>query len=506
MTHVPLVRLHQIGMSFGRVTALKSVDIELEKGRIYGLAGENGAGKSTLVRILSGVHPGAYEGQMELEGMPYAPCNPSEADAEGIRVFHQEIPVCPHLSVAANVFLGSQLAHAGFFPNWRALENRCRTQFHSLLGIEIDPRRRLGDCSAAERQLALLVRALSHKARLIILDEPTTALAPGEVARLFTAFRRLRDQGITFLFISHLLPELIDLADEVLVLRDGQLVGHLERGKYDSRQLATLIAGQDLDSTQPIRSVRAAVPRLEVRQLSQRDHFKDVSFQVMPGEIVAVTGRQGSGRAELARALFATPPADAGCLVIDGETIRLRTPRDAMAAGLGLVPEDRNTLGLFEALDIQHNLGLCRLRSLATLGWLHRRRLYALADSLRQQLHIKLAHVGASITSLSGGNQQKVLIARWLAIQPHILVLCEPTRGVDVGAKHEIGNLILRLADEGLSFVLCASDIDEAIRLADRILVLNGGRLTAEFPRGEATRADLIHASAAAAILPGLDS
>jgi ABC-type sugar transport system ATPase subunit len=216
----------------------------------------------------------------------------------------------------------------------------------------------------------------------------------------------------------------------------------------------------------------------------------------MPGEIVGVTGLQGSGRADLARALFAAPPADRGAVLVNGKEIHLTRPRDAIAAGIGLVPEDRNTLGLFDDLDIQHNLGLCRMESLATAGWLHRRRLRDLALGLRDQLQIKMSHPAAPVSSLSGGNQQKVLIARWLAIEPRILVMSEPTRGVDVGAKHEIGNLILELADDGLSFVLCTSDLDELLRLADRILVLHAGRIGAEFRRGAATRADLIHASA----------
>ena len=496
MTRPPLLRLRGIGKSFGQVTALKSVNFQLESGRIYGLAGENGAGKSTLVRILCGVHPGDYEGHIELDGMPYAPRNPSEAEAAGINVFHQEIPVCPNLSVAANVFLGPRLADAGLFPDWPGLEARCRELFHSLLDLEIDPRCPLGDCTAAERQLALLIRALSRKARLIILDEPTTALAPEEVARLFAALRRLRDQGITFLFISHLLPELIELGEEVFVLRDGQLVAQLEREQFDARQLATLIAGKDLDTTATTRGVQATVPRLEVRRLSRSGRLDSISFHVMPGEIVGVTGLQGSGRADLARALFAAPPADGGTVRVNGNELHLTRPRDAMAAGIGLVPEDRKTLGLFDHLDIQHNLGLCRMQSLATAGWLHRGRLRDLAAGLRDQLQIKMSHLAAPVSSLSGGNQQKVLIARWLAIKPQILVMSEPTRGVDVGAKHEIGNLILKLAGDGLSFVLCASDLDELLRLADRILVLHAGRITAEFPRGEASRADLIHASA----------
>ena len=503
MTPPPLLRLRALGKSFGRVIALRAVSLELDRGRIYGLAGENGAGKSTLVRILCGAHGGDFEGQIELDGRPFAPRNPAEAEAAGIGVFHQEIPICPNLSVAANVFLGPRMGAAGGFPRWPAIEARCRQLFRSLLDHEIDPGRLLGDCGAADRQLTLLVRALSRQARLIILDEPTTALTPGDVARLFVALRRLRDQGISLLFISHLLPELIELTDEIYVLRDGRLVDHLQREQYDARHLASQIAGKRLDETATSRQVPATVPRLEVRRLGRKGRFHELSFQVMPGEILGVTGLQGSGRTDLARALFAAPPADSGTILVQGAETRWFRPCDAMAAGIGFVPEDRTTLGLFDDLDIQRNLGLCRLKSLATTGWLHRGRLRELAESLQRRLQIKMAHPAAPITSLSGGNQQKVLIARWLATQPRLLVMSEPTRGIDVGAKEEIGKLILRLADEGLAFVLCSSDLDELLRLADRILVLHAGRFAAEFRRGAATRADLIHASAGANRLPG---
>jgi ABC-type sugar transport system ATPase subunit len=495
MTTHPLLRIRDLGKSFGGVAALRSVSLELERGRVYGLAGENGAGKSTLVRILCGVYPGNYRGALELDGVPYVPKRPSEAEAAGISVFHQEIPVCPNLSVATNVFLGPRLAGSGAFPAWRHLEARCRGLFRTLLNAECNPRQLVRDCSAAERQLALLVRALSRNARLVILDEPTTALAPAEVALLFAALRRLRDQGITFLFVSHLLPELMDIADEIFVLRDGQRVGHLQRDQYEARHLARLIAGRDLITATSTRTVNRTTARLEAQSLSRKRHFENISFRVMPGEILGITGLQGSGRSALARALFASPPAEHGGLWVNGKPADLKCPRHAMEAGIGFVPEDRKTLGLFDDLDIQHNLGMCEINALATAGWLHRRLLRDLTLTLQSRLRIKMTGPEAPITSLSGGNQQKVLIARWLAIRPQVLVMSEPTRGVDVGAKQEIGDLILRLAQEGTSFVLCTSDLDELLRLADRILVLHAGCLAAEFGRAEVTRADLIHAS-----------
>jgi ABC-type sugar transport system ATPase subunit len=489
-----LLRIDQVSKRFGQVTALNAVSLHFQQGRIYGLAGENGAGKSTLVKILAGVHaPDA--GRLEFEGRPFQPANPAEAEALGISVFHQEIPICPNLSVAANVFLGQRLPGRRFFPDWRALEGRCADLFEQWLGLKIDPRRPIGDCSAAERQLALLLRALSRKARLIILDEPTTALTPAEVARLFTIMRRLKAQGLSLIFISHLLDELMEIADEIYVMRDGSLVGHLEPTQFDGRELARLIAGRALASTTNRQPNAAFSPKLEVRSLSRPGHFQNVSLTVGTGEVLGITGLQGSGRTEMARALFAAPPAASGEIYLDGRRLELTTPQDAIRAGIGYVPEDRKSLGLFDDLDIQLNLALLRLRSLGKGGFLSRRRLAEFAAKAQAQLGIKMSGGGAPITSLSGGNQQKVLIARWLAIQPQVLVMNEPTRGVDIGAKDEIWRLIRSVAAEGCSFVIVSSDLEELVQLADRILVLRSGRVAAELSGADASKERLIHAA-----------
>jgi ABC-type sugar transport system ATPase subunit len=496
MSSPPLLQIQQISKRFGNVQALSSISLTFQSGRVYGLAGENGAGKSTLVKILCGVHSD-FEGQIYLNGKAYRPHSTSEAENAGISVFHQEMPVCQSLSVAANVFLGPDLPSGGFFPDWSKIEARCEQMFRDLLGIETDAARLMGECTIAERQLALLVRVLSRNARLIILDEPTTALTPTEVAKLFMVIRRLLAQGITFVFVSHLLDELLEISDEIYVLRDGVVAGYHRRGEFDTRSLARLIAGHDVEDRQSEVPNKDRATKLEVRELSLNGVFNDVSFKLFAGEILGITGLQGSGRSAVARALFGAPPAQAGEIFKDGKKLHLRTVADAIGNGIGYVPEDRQTLGLFDDLDVQSNLGVLRLDSMARFGLLSLSHLRELALTMQGKLKIKFPATGARIGSLSGGNQQKILIGRWLSIKPDVLVMNEPTRGVDIGAKDEICRFIRALANEGCSFLVSSSDLDELLRMADRVLVMNSGRLTAEFSRSGLRREDLVHATGA---------
>jgi ABC-type sugar transport system ATPase subunit len=496
MSSTSLLKLRQVSKNFGRVRALSSISLRFEGGRVYGLAGENGAGKSTLVKILCGVHPD-YEGQILLDGKEYRPRGVSEAELAGITVFHQEIPICPSLTVAANVFLGPELPGKGFFPNWRSLEARCEELFRDLLGMKIDARRPIGECTVAERQLALLVRVLSRRARLVILDEPTTALTPPEVARLFTIIQRLRSQGIAFVFVSHLLDELLELSDEIYVLRDGVLAGHRHRGEFDAQSLAQMIAGHEVGAATSRRIISQSKPKLEVRNLTRAGEFREISFRLQTGEILGITGLEGSGRSSVARALFGAPPADGGEILLNGTRIVIQSVADAIGDGIGYVPEERQTFGLFDDLDVQSNLGILGVDTGDRWGLFPGRGLRQTTLQMQSKLQIKFSEPRAPIGSLSGGNQQKVLIGRWLAAEPEVLVMNEPTRGVDIGAKDEICRFIRTLASEGCSFVVSSSDLDELMRLADRVLVMRSGRVSAEFSGTAITRKDLIHASGA---------
>ncbi len=470
------------------------MSLSVPPARIFGLAGENGAGKSTLIKALCGVHlPDA--GRITLDGKPHRPRDPEEAERAGISVFHQEIPVCPNLSIAANVFLGPAMPRRGLAPDWKAMNRQCVELYRNLLGEEIDPRRLIRECTAAEKQLALLVRVLSRHARLVILDEPTTALTPPEVARLFGIIRRLKEQGITFIFISHMLEELMELSDSITVLRDGRNVGSLAKEEFDRRALSSLIAGRTLAERSARQALGSGRTRLEVRSLGLPGEFAEISFRVAQGEILGLAGLAGSGRSAVARALFGAPPARRGEILVDGARRRLERPQDAVRAGIGYIPEDRKSLGIFDDLDVKTNLCLAGIDRFSAHGLLDTRRLRRIASEMRDSLSIKMQSVDASIRSLSGGNQQKVMISRWLALKPGILVMNEPTRGVDVGAKQEITELILRLAAEGYTFVVSSSELEELILLANRILVFNRGRVAREFAGSEATKEQLILAA-----------
>jgi rhamnose transport system ATP-binding protein len=488
------VSVDNVSKSFGSTKALQEVSLEVQRGQVFGLAGENGAGKSTLIKLLCGVHH-PDSGRILFEGRPHHPRDPAEAERVGISVFHQEIPICPNLSIAANVFLGPVMPRRGLSPDWRTMNRQTEELYRNLLGERIDARRLIRDCSAAEKQLALLVRVLSRHARLVILDEPTTALTPPEVAKLFSIIRRLSAQGITFIFISHMLEELTELSDTITVLRDGRNEGSLAKDEFDRRRLSALIAGRTLSDRLPKAAAAAGGVFLEVRGLSLPGEFEDVSFALRRGEVVGLAGLQGSGRSALARALFGAPPAQSGLILIDGLPRRIGRPAAAVAAGIGYIPEDRKVLGIFDDLDVKFNLCMAGIDRFSRRGVLDKRNLRRISSGMRDSLSIKMQSVDASIRSLSGGNQQKVLISRWLALKPSILVMNEPTRGVDVGAKQEITELILKLAAEGYTFVISSSELEELLALSDRILVFNRGRVAREFPGAEATKDQLILAA-----------
>jgi rhamnose transport system ATP-binding protein len=490
----PFLAVESLSKSFGSTRALQEVSLQVRQGQVFGLAGENGAGKSTLIKILCGVHQ-PDSGRIFFQDRPHRPRDPAEAERAGISVFHQEIPICPHLSIAANVFLGPAMPRRGLGPDWRTMNAQTEELYRNLLGEAIDARRLIRDCTAAEKQLALLVRVLSRNARLVILDEPTTALTPPEVAKLFGIIRRLAAQGITFIFISHMLEELTGLSDTVTVLRDGRNVGSLDKREFDLRKLSEMIAGRTLADRSLKGAVAAGEPFLEVRDLGLPGEFQNVSFALRRGEVLGLAGLAGSGRSALARALFGAPPARSGLIRVGGAPKRIDRPAAAVAAGIGYIPEDRNLLGIFDDLDVKLNLCMAGIDRFSRRGMLDKGKLRRVAADMRDSLSIKMNSVDAPIRSLSGGNQQKVLISRWLTLKPSVLVMNEPTRGVDVGAKREITELVLKLAGQGYTFVISSSELEELLALSDRILVFNRGRVASEFMGAEATKDQLILAA-----------
>ena len=490
-----LLRIESVSKRFGPVQALSDISFRVGKGEVVGLAGENGAGKSTLIKVLAGVYP-VDHGSAYLDGKLYTPRDSNAAVRAGLAVFHQEIPVCPHLSITANIFLGNEMPRKYFMPDWRTMEARCVELYRVLLDEDVNPRALIREVSAAERQLALLVRVLSRDAKLIILDEPTTALTPPEVARLFRVILNLREKGISFIFVSHMLEELIEISDRVVVLRDGKHIGTLVREEFAVGVLSRMIAGRALNP--PARELSSGGEQrivLSVDSLIVRGHFSSVSFSLRAGEILGVAGLTGSGRSVLLRSLFGLHRLESGEVIVNDRRVRIRSPYDAIRHGIGYVPEDRKTMGLFPHQDIKTNLCMARIGQRADLRWKDMSDMRRGAASMKKELSIKFRHADDLIGALSGGNQQKVLLSRWLLLEPAIILMNEPTRGVDVGAKREIYDLMFGLTARGFSFIITSPTIEELLILSDRVLVMNRGRVKRVLNRAEATKETIIHAA-----------
>jgi rhamnose transport system ATP-binding protein len=486
---VALLRLEGIRKSFGGVRALKGVSFTLRAGEVHALVGENGAGKSTLIKVLSGVYP-PDEGEILLEGERVAFGSPRHAQAAGIATIYQETSLFPDLSVLENLFMGRQPARGG-----RIRWGEMRAEAEALLGrlnLQLPLGARLGDLGKAKAQLVEITKALLQRARILILDEPTAALTQRDVRSLFATLRELQTQGVSMIYISHRLEEIFEIAQQVTVLRDGEAVGWSEVSAIDQDWLITKMVGR-VHNIYPRTLRPPGRVLLDVQGLSQPGAFKDVSFRVHEGEIVALSGLVGSGRSEVARALFGIDPYASGTAVLLGKPLP-RDPRRAVRQGLAMVPEDRGKEGLIGALSVQQNLSLSTLR-LGTL--LDFAREAARARETIAQLGIRPANGEVAARNLSGGNQQKVVIGKWLATKPKLLILDEPTQGVDVGAKAEIHRLMDALVQEGLGILMISSELLEVLGMADRILVMRGGRIVAELSRG-ASQEDVMRAATGA--------
>jgi ABC-type sugar transport system ATPase subunit len=491
------VELRGIGKDFPGVRALADVSLAIAAGEVLGLVGENGAGKSTLIKILAGVHPaGTYRGDVVIDGEAHAFRSTRDARRAGIAVVHQELGLVPEMSIADNLVLGREPARLGVLDDARA-EASAKSLLARVAGdlaAQIDVRTPVGHLGVGVQQIVEIARALDDDARLVVLDEPTAALTPPETARLFQLVRERRDAGTTFVYISHHLDEILALTDRVAVLRDGKLVAVRRTADTCTDELVDLMTGRELDER--VHAGGAAkrddrAPVLDVRHLTvrhpvldDRNVVDDVSFRVHAGEVVALAGAMGAGRTATLSALFGLARAPTtGDIVVDGKPLRVASPRDAIAAGLALVPEDRKGAGLVLGMSVADNLGLATLPT-----WLIDAAAAERAAAARaKQLQIRTPSLDAEVATLSGGNQQKVVIGKWLERAPRVLLLDEPTRGVDVGAKAEIYALIEELAARGHAVVIASSDLPEVVRLADRVLVLRDGKLAGELARGDAT-------------------
>jgi ribose transport system ATP-binding protein len=486
----PLLKLEGVTKRFGGVTALDRVDFDLRRGEIHALLGENGAGKSTLIRILAGVHtPDA--GMLYVDEQPVTIRGVGDADRLGIRAIHQELSLAGNLSVAENIYLGREPRRLGWLNRRRMADDAAALVTQLGLDEIRSVRAIVSELSVAHRQLVEIARALSRQARVLILDEPTSCLSEAETEALFATLRRLRGQGVGIIYISHRLEEIVRLADRITVLRDGRSIGTQSADELDQRELIRWMVGRDIIDhfhRPPHKPVEMA---LEVRGL-QNPAAHGVSFNIRYGEILGLAGLVGSGRSELARAVFGIDPIDAGEILVDGRRVTIDSPRDALDAGIVLVPEDRRRDGLVMIQSVAFNLALPWAKEWNPACLPNHRLRRRIVDRAVRDFDIRLADPEQGIGGLSGGNQQKVLVARWMEHRPKVLILDEPTRGVDVGAREEMFGIISRLVEQGMAVLLISSDLAEVMNMSHRIAVYRDGRILCTVPAESITPEQLM--------------
>ncbi len=501
MNTAPLISIRAISKRYGGAVALADVSLDIAPGELLAIVGENGAGKSTLMKILAGVITD-YDGSLALRGEVVRFRDTRDAEHRGVSIVHQELNLVEQISAAANIFLGRELRTRLGFLDPQAMNARA-AELLAQLECQIDPRQRAGELRVGDQQLIEIAKALSLEAGILIMDEPTSALAESEVARLFRVIARLRSRGVTVLYISHKMDEVFRLADRIAVLRDGRLVDTLRRDQVDPRKVTHLMVGREIEETDLSGARQPGEVVLAVENLwlpwpghARRWRLEDVTFSLRRGEILGIAGLMGAGRTELLECLFgASAQRPLGRILVDGAEVRLAHPADAMRARIAFVTEDRKRLGLFAQMSVGQNMTLCTLADSATRGLVSRRRDDAQAAGMIARLGVKTSGIDAKVTSLSGGNQQKAIIGRWLLTNPRALLLDDPTRGIDVGAKAELYRLMDELCRGGLAIVLTSSELPELLTLCDRILVLCEGRQTAEFTRQQATEHTIMEAA-----------
>jgi rhamnose transport system ATP-binding protein len=487
----PALLLRKLSKSFPGVRALDTVSFDVLPGEVHALLGENGAGKSTLIKIISGVYP-PDSGELEVDGNPVRFSQPGEAQAKGIATIYQEFSLYAELTVAENIFAGHMPRAAFGSIDWRKASREAQILLDSLDASDLDVNSRVGTLSVGNRQRVEIAKALSRKAHILILDEPTAVLTQHDSERLFGVIRKLTAQKVAVIYISHRLDEIFELSNRVTVLRDGKMVGVTLTKDTNEEKLIRMMVGRTLDldpSSHPDLPPGDRPVVLSAKHLTRAPLLKDASIELRAGEIVGLAGLIGSGRSELAQAIFGVAPQDSGTVEVDGKLVKIKRPEDAIALGIAYVPEDRQRQGLVTAMTVAQNIGLTRIWQLVRGPFLDFQAEEKLADHYINSLRIKTPSGRQLARNLSGGNQQKIVLAKWLAIKPRVLIVDEPTRGIDVGARAEIYRLLDSLArDDGMAILVISSDLPEVLRLGDRICVMRAGRLVKEFGRREATQ------------------
>ena len=480
-----LIEFVNVSKRFGGVRALDNVSFGVKRGEIHGLVGENGAGKSTLINLCGGVHA-KDEGHIIFRGEEIQRASTHHSKELGISIVYQEFPLCNHLSVAENIFLGPFPEQRFGILNRRAMEERARELFNNL-GVDIDPKIPVGNLSVGEQQIVEISMALSRDADLIIMDEPTSALNQSETEHLFTIIRRLKQRGITVIYVSHRLREVFEICDRITVLRDGKYIGTLDVQEATMDKVVQMMVGRQISTLFPKEEVEIKDVMLRGEHLTSHGLFEDVGFEVRKGEIVGLAGLQGSGNQSLLRAVFGIHPLHAGALYLEGKRLEISSPDEAIELGVAYVPADRRSEGTVLNLSVSDNIGLLSLEKIARIGYVVRRKLKRIVDEGIERLSIKTPSGRQTVQNLSGGNQQKVVLAKWLSIRPTVLLLDDPTRGIDVGSKAEIHHLLNELAREGHAVLIISSELPELLAMSDRLLVMYRGRVVEELSRKEAT-------------------
>ncbi|HWP50323.1 MAG TPA: sugar ABC transporter ATP-binding protein [Clostridia bacterium] len=493
MDQQTILSMRGIYKVFPGVMALQNVNFTLRKGEIHALMGENGAGKSTLIKVLTGV----YEmdgGEIHMSGHEGHLVNrsPQEAQKNGISTVYQEITLCPNLTVAENLFLGREPRRAGFI-DWKSM-NRKSAEVLKGLDINVSPTRQLDDCSIAIQQMIAIARAVDMQCQVLILDEPTSSLDEDEVDKLFTLMKMLRNNGVGIIFVTHYLEQVYAVSDRITVLRNGELVGEYETKALPRLALVEKMIGKDLDDLADIKSERAhnkptdGLPVISVRGLGRRGTIQPFDLDVHQGEVIGFTGLLGSGRSELVRSIYGADRPDSGTLKVKGSEVKIRTPLDAMHYGMAYLPEDRKRDGIIDDLSVRENIIIALQAKRGMFKPMTRNEMEEFSDRYIDLLQIKTASRETPIKSLSGGNQQKVIIGRWLLTHPEFLILDEPTRGIDIGTKTEIQKLVLELASDGMSVAFISSEIEEMLRTCSRMEVMRDGKKVGELAEGDLTQ------------------
>ncbi|MGB3567470.1 MAG: sugar ABC transporter ATP-binding protein [Priestia megaterium] len=481
--HIAMRGIHK---AFGANRVLRGVDFELHEGEVHALMGENGAGKSTLMNILTGLHK-KDEGQILIDGKETYFQNPKEAEQNGVTFIHQELNVWPEMTVLENLFIGKELKTPLGFLKTKEMKALAKKQFEKL-AVTIPLDQEAGLCSVGQQQMIEIAKALMTNAKVIIMDEPTAALTEREIQKLFDVINALRKQGVSIVYISHRMEEIFAICDSITVMRDGQTVDKKPIPETSFDDVVRKMVGRELTDRFPARTSPKGNVVFEAKGLERKGAFQDVHFSVRSGEIVGVAGLMGAGRTEIMRAIFGLDPLEKGEIILNGKRVSITKPDQAIKLGLGFITEDRKTEGLVLDFSIRENIALPSLFSFSPKGFIEQKSEQQFVDLLIKRLTIKTESSETSAGNLSGGNQQKVVIAKWIGIGPKVLILDEPTRGVDVGAKREIYQLMNELTDRGVAIIMVSSELPEVLGMSDRILVVHEGKITGELTSEEATQ------------------